>query len=263
MKSLSSALGVIATLSLLAIPAPSQAQTYPAALYDNLQWQNMGPARGGRSTAVAGSAARPMEYYFGASGGGLWKSIDGGTTWEPVTDGQVNSASVGAVQVCPANPDVVYIGMGESEIRGNIQQGDGVYRSDDAGKTWRHLGLEASQAFSRIRIHPSDCDVAWAGAWGLHSAPSAERGVYKTTDGGTTWRKVLYRDDRTGAQDIALDPNNPDVLYASLWEAWRKSWGMSSGGPGSGLFKSTDGGETWTEISRNPGLPQGTLGKIG
>jgi photosystem II stability/assembly factor-like uncharacterized protein len=257
------ALGALAVLSLSAIPAPTRAQTYPAALYDNLQWQNMGPARGGRSTAVAGSAARPMEYYFGANGGGLWKSVDGGTTWNPVTDGQIGSASVGAVQVCAANPDVVYIGMGESEIRGNIQQGDGVYRSDDAGKTWRHLGLEASQAFSRIRIHPGNCDVAWAAAWGLHSAPSAERGVFKTTDGGATWRKVLYRDELSGAQDIALDPNNPDVLYASLWEAWRKSWGMSSGGPGSGLFKSTDGGETWTEISHNPGLPQGVLGKIG
>ena len=263
MKHLIRALGALAVLSLLSAPGPTQAQTYPAALYDNLQWQNMGPARGGRSTAVAGSAARPMEYYFGANGGGLWKSVDGGTTWEPVTDGQIGSASVGAVQVCPANPDVVYIGMGESEIRGNIQQGDGVYRSDDAGKTWRHLGLEGSQAFSRIRIHPSHCDTAWAGAWGLHSAPSTERGVYKTTDGGKTWRKVLYRDDLTGAQDIALDPNHPDVLYASLWEAWRKSWGMSSGGPGSGLFKSTDGGESWTEISHNPGLPQGVLGKIG
>ncbi|MDP2958973.1 MAG: hypothetical protein Q8N53_21290 [Longimicrobiales bacterium] len=263
MKHLSRAVGALAGLSLLAAPAPTQAQTYPVALYDNLQWQNVGPARGGRSTAVAGSAARPMEYYFGANGGGLWKSVDGGTTWEPVTDGQVGSASVGAVQVCPANPDVVYIGMGESEIRGNIQQGDGVYRSDDAGKTWRNVGLKASQAFSRIRIHPDDCDVAWAGAWGLHSAPSADRGVYKTTDGGKTWRKVLYRDERTGAQDIALDPDNPNVLYASLWEAWRKSWGMSSGGPGSGLFKSTDGGETWSEISHNPGLPQGILGKIG
>jgi len=204
-----------------------------------------------------------MEYYFGASGGGLWKSVDGGTTWTPVTDGQVSSASVGAVQVCDANPDVVYVGMGESEIRGNVQQGDGVYRSDDAGKTWRHLGLQESQAIARIRIHPTDCDVAWAAAWGVHSAPSAERGVYKTTDGGKTWRKVLSRDERTGAQDIALDPNNPDVLYAALWEAWRKSWGMSSGGPGSGLFKSTDGGESWTEITRNPGLPAGTIGKIG
>ncbi len=256
-------LGALAALGTLAFPARSGAQTYPTELYDNLQWQNLGPARGGRSTAVAGSATRPMEYYFGATGGGLWKSVDGGTTWTPVTDGQVNSASVGAVQVCEANPDVVYIGMGESEIRGNIQQGDGVYRSDDAGKTWRHLGLEASQAFSRIRIHPRDCDVAWAAAWGVHSAASAERGIYKTTDGGKTWRKVLYRDERTGAQDLALDPHDPNVLYAALWEAWRKSWGMSSGGPGSGLFKSADGGETWTEITRNPGLPDGVIGKIG
>jgi len=256
-------LSALAALAALSFPTASRAQSYPAELYENLQWQNLGPARGGRSTAAAGSAARPMEYYFGATGGGLWKSVDGGTTWNPVTDGQVSSASVGAVQVCEANPDVVYIGMGESEIRGNIQQGDGVYRSDDAGKTWRHLGLEASQAFSRIRIHPDDCDVAWAAAWGVHSAPSEERGVYKTTDGGKTWRKVLYRDERTGAQDLALDPKDPNVLYAALWEAWRKSWGMSSGGAGSGLFKSTDGGESWTEITRNEGLPGGVIGKIG
>ncbi|MDH5588895.1 MAG: glycosyl hydrolase [Gemmatimonadota bacterium] len=241
----------------------AQAQTYSQDLFSNLEWENIGPSRGGRSTAAAGSDARPLEYYFGASGGGLWKTTDAGTTWNPVTDHQVNSASVGAVQVCEANPDVVYIGMGESEIRGNIQQGDGVYRSDDAGETWRHIGLNGSQAVGRIRIHPENCDIAWAAAWGVHSTPSDERGVYKTTDGGGTWRRVLYRDENTGAQDLVLDATDPDVLYASLWEAWRRSWGMSSGGPGSGLFKSTDGGETWTELTRNPGMPAGTIGKIG
>ncbi len=255
--------GALPLLTLSFAPVDTQAQTYPQELFENLEWENVGPARGGRSTAVAGSDSRPTEYYFGASGGGLWKTTDAGNTWNPVTDGQVNSASVGAVQVCEANPDVVYIGMGESQIRGNIQQGDGVYRSDDAGETWRHLGLEESQAISRIRIHPNNCDVAWAAAWGLHSAPSEERGIYKTTDGGDTWRKVLYRDENTGGQDLSLDPNNPDVLYAGLWEAWRRSWGMSSGGPGSGLFKSVDGGETWQELTRNPGLPAGTIGKIG
>ena len=256
-------IGVVAATGALLLTADLQAQTYPQELFENLEWENVGPARGGRSTAAAGSDSRPLEYYFGASGGGLWKTTDAGTTWNPVTDHKVNSASVGAVQVCEADPDIVYIGMGESEIRGNIQQGDGVYRSDDAGETWRHLGLAESQAISRIRIHPDDCDVAWAAAWGLHSAPSEERGVYKTTDGGETWRKVLYRDENTGAQDISIDPTNPDVIYAALWEAWRRSWGMSSGGPGSGLFKSVDGGESWEELTRMPGMPGGTIGKIG
>ncbi len=251
----------VAAIALLSTDALAQA--FPAELLENLRWENIGPARGGRSTAVAGSDARPFEYYFGATGGGLWKSTDAGTTWQPVTDHQIGSSSVGAVQVCAADPDVVYIGTGETQLRGNLQQGDGVYRSDDAGETWTHLGLEEAQNFSRIRIHPTDCSTAWVAAFGKHSAPNAERGVYKTTDGGRTWRRVLYRDDRTGAVDISMEPGNPDVLYAALWEAWRKSWGMSSGGPGSGLFKSVDGGETWNEITRAPGMPEGVVGKIG
>ncbi len=239
-------------------------QTYPEELYDALSWRNIGPARGGRSTAVAGSRARPLEYYFGATGGGLWKTTDAGQTWRPITDGQIGSASVGAVQVCEADPDVVYIGTGETQLRGNIQQGDGVYRSDDGGETWEHLGLEEAQNFSRIRIHPDDCDTAWLAAFGKHSASNPERGIFKTTDGGESWDKVLYRDERTGGVDISVDATDPDVLYAALWEAYRRSWEMSSGGPGSGLFKSTDGGETWTEISQNEGLPrEGPLGKIG
>ena len=254
---------MVAVVALVSLTTLVEAQAYPTELYDNLRWENVGPARGGRSTAAAGSDARPLEYYFGASGGGLWKTTDAGTTWQNVTDGQIGSASVGAVQVCEANPDIVYIGTGETQIRGNIQQGDGVYRSDDAGETWVHLGLKEAQNFSRIRIHPDDCDVAWVAAWGQHSASNPERGVYKTTDGGEEWRQVLYRDERTGAQDISVDATNPDVIYASLWEAWRKSWGMSSGGPGSGLFKSVDGGETWDELTRNPGMPEGVIGKIG
>ena len=244
--------------------APAAAQTYPEKLYDALSWTNIGPSRGGRSQAVAGSDARPLEYYFGAAGGGLWKTTDAGTTWKPVTDGQIGSASIGAVQVCEANPDVVYIGTGETELRGNIQQGDGVYKSTDAGKTWTHLGLEETQNISRIRVHPQDCNTVWVAAFGKHSVANPERGVFKSVNGGVTWRKVLYRDERSGAGDLILDPNNPAIMYATLWEAWRKSWGMSSGGPGSGLFKSVDFGETWTEITRNEGLPQeGVVGKIG
>ncbi len=252
-----------AALTLLIPADPLHAQTYSPALYDALEWTNLGPARGGRSTAVAGSTARPMEYYFGATGGGLFKTVDGGTTWEPVTDHQIGSASVGAVQVCEANPDIVYIGTGETELRGNIQQGDGVYKSTDAGETWTRIGLTETQNIARIRVHPTNCNTVWVAAFGVHSAPNPDRGVFKSTDGGDTWRKVLYRDDRSGAVDLSLDPGNPDVMYAALWEAWRKSWGMSSGGPGSGLFKSLDGGENWSEITRAPGMPAGVIGKIG
>jgi photosystem II stability/assembly factor-like uncharacterized protein len=259
---LMSSLAVCVVLSVVFVQ-PAAAQ-YDAALYDALQWRDLGPSRGGRSTAVVGSAARPLEYYFGATGGGLWKTTDAGQTWRPITDGKVNSASVGAVQVCEADPDVVYIGMGETQLRGNIQQGDGVYKTTDAGESWRHVGLRSVQNVSRIRVHPTDCNTVWVAAFGVHSAPNAERGVYKSTNGGETWRKVLYRDERSGAVDLTLNPNNPAVMYAALWEAWRKSWGMSSGGPGSGLFKSTDFGETWMEITRNEGLPQqGVVGKIG
>jgi len=248
----------------LAFARAAVAQQYDPKLYEALQWRNIGPDRGGRSQAVAGSRARPMEYYFGATGGGLWKTTDGGLTWRPVTDGQITSSSVGAVAVCEANPDVVYIGMGETELRGNIMQGDGVYKSIDAGRTWKHMGLKETQSIARIRVHPTDCNMVWVAALGVHSAPSADRGIFKSTNGGETWRKVLFRDPQTGAVDLSVDPGNPAVMYAALWEAWRKSWGMSSGGPGSGLFKSTDFGETWTEISRRPGLPQtGVFGKMG
>ncbi len=254
---------LVAAMLLLPVTSIAEAQTYSEELYDALRWENIGPARGGRSIAVAGSDARPLEYYFGATGGGLWKTTDAGTTWRPMTDGKIGSASVGAVQVCEADPDVVYIGTGETQLRGNVQQGDGVYRSTNGGTSWRHLGLAETQNIARIRIHPTDCNTAWVAAFGVHSMPNVERGVYKTTNGGETWRKVLERDERTGAVDLVVDPNNPAVLYAALWEAWRKSWGASSGGPGSGLFKSTDFGETWTEITRNPGMPEGIIGKIG
>ncbi|MDH5759942.1 MAG: glycosyl hydrolase [Gemmatimonadota bacterium] len=240
------------------------AQEYDPALYGSLEWTNVGPLRGGRSIAVAGSDTRPYEYYFGATGGGLFKSTDAGQTWRPVTDGKINSSSVGAVAVCEANPDVVYIGMGETEIRGNIQQGDGVYRTTDAGKTWTHLGLAATQNVAKIRIHPEDCETAWVAAFGVHSAPNPERGIYKTTDGGENWDHVLFKSDVAGAIDLALDPNDPDVMYAAFWEAWRKSWGMSSGGEDSGIWKSTDGGESWRDITGTLGLEPATpIGKIG
>jgi photosystem II stability/assembly factor-like uncharacterized protein len=230
---------------------------------NSFRWRSIGPDRGGRSIAAAGVRGRPKEAYFGAVGGGLWKTMDGGETWGPVTDGQLRSASVGAVAVSESNPDVVFIGMGETCIRGNIMPGDGVYKSSDGGKSWANVGFASSENISKIRIHPTNPEIVFVAAFGKHGAPNPERGVFKSTDGGKTWRKVLFRDDKTAAIDIAFSRSNPDVMYAALWEAFRKEYTMSSGGAGSGLFKSTDGGETWTEITRAPGLPAGMIGRIG
>lgn len=243
--------------------SPAFAQTSDTAFYRSMQWKNIGPNRGGRSLTVSGSPSRPHEYYFGATGGGLWKTEDGGQSWRPVTDGQIRSSSVGAVAVAESNPDVVYLGMGETQLRGNIMQGDGVYRSTDAGKTWKHVGLGQSQAIARIRVDHTNPNRVFVAALGKPYAPSVERGVFRSKDGGVTWTRVLFRNDSTGAADLVIDRTNPMVLYASLWQVYRTPWKLWSGGPGSGLFKSTDGGDTWTELTRNPGLPQGTIGKIG
>ncbi len=242
---------------------PQAAAAVDSALLATHRWRNIGPDRGGRSIAVAGVRGQRNVAYFGATGGGLWKTTDGGENWQPVTDGKIRSASVGAVAVSETNPNLVFIGMGETCIRGNIMPGDGVYRSTDAGRTWTHVGFSESHGISKIRIHPTNPNIVFVAAFGKYSVPNEERGVFKSTDGGDTWRKVLYRDPRTAAIDISIDPSNPNVMYAALWEAYRKEYQMSSGGPGSGLFKSTDGGETWTEITRNQGLPSGVVGRIG
>ncbi len=246
------------------LPAPAAPQSAPdaAALMPPLEWRSIGPDRGGRSIAVAGHSDRPFEYYFGATGGGLFKTTDGGSSWVPVTDGQIGSSSVGAVTVAESNPDVVYIGMGEVQLRANVLQGDGVYRSDDGGRHWRHLGLENTHAIGRIRVHPTDPDVAYVAALGHPYGPNPERGVFRTTDGGRTWDRILFRNDRTGAVDLVMDPSDPDVLYATLWEVYRKPWQLWSGGAGSGIFKTTDGGDSWSELTNSPGYPSGILGKM-
>jgi photosystem II stability/assembly factor-like uncharacterized protein len=226
-------------------------------------WRNIGPDRGGRSLASAGSTARPNEYYFGAVGGGLWKTVDGGTTWTPVTDGKIASSSVGAIAIAPSNPDVVYIGMGESELRGNVMQGNGVYKTTDGGKTWTHMGLEQSQAISRIRVDTHDPNLVYAAVLGHPYGASTERGVFRSIDGGKTWKKILYENDRAGAEDIAIDPHDPKVIFATIWDVYRTPWSLSSGGPASKLYKSLDGGDTWKDITRNAGLPSGIDGKIG
>jgi len=247
---------------LLGLPPGAQAQTQESGLLPPLEWRTIGPDRGGRSIAVAGHRDRPFEYYFGATGGGLFKTTDGGVSWLPVTDGQLRSSSVGAVAVAESDPDVIYIGMGETQLRANVLQGDGVYRSGDGGRSWIHAGLAETQAIGRVRIHPDDPDRVYVAALGHPFGANEERGVFRTTDGGRSWVKILYRDDRTGAVDLVLDPNDPQVLYASLWEVYRRPWKLWSGGEGSGLFKSVDGGETWTELTGNPGFPGGVLGKI-
>jgi photosystem II stability/assembly factor-like uncharacterized protein len=241
-----------------------------------LKWRSVGPdpgtqtrsgdavrGRGGRSIAISGVRGRPNEGYFGAAGGGLWKTTDKGETWTPVTDNQIHSSSVGAVAVSESNPDIVFIGMGESCIRGDAMSGDGVYKSTDAGKTWTHVGFADAPVISKIRVHPTNPEIVFVAAFGKMSAPSERRGVFKSTDGGASWKRVLFRDAKTAAIDIAIDPRNPRFVFAALWEAFRLEYTMSSGGPGSGLFRSTDGGDTWTEITRRPGLPGGLIGKIG
>lgn len=250
------------------IPVSAQMASGPvvldSALLAGASWRNIGPDRGGRSIAGTGVRGHPEIAYFGGVGAGLWKTTDAGVTWKPVTDGQITSSSVGAVAVSETNPDLVLIGTGESAIRGNIMPGDGIYRSTDAGQTWTHVGFEKVDAISKIRIHPTNPDIVFAAVFGQYSVDSEDRGIYKSTDGGQTWRKVLYRDGKTGGIDISIDRNNPDVMYAALWQAYRKEYQMSSGGPGSGLFKSTDGGEHWVEITRAPGMPQeGLIGRIG
>ncbi len=233
------------------------------ASWKSLKWRSIGPYRGGRVTAVAGVATQPHVYYFGATGGGVWKTTDAGVNWEPISDGQFTTGSVGAIAVSQSDPNVIYVGMGESPIRGNVSHGDGLYKSTDSGKTWKRMGLEQTRHIARVRVHPRNPDLVYVAALGHAFGPNPERGVFRSSDGGKSWQKILYRDEKAGAIDLVFDPSNPNTLYAGLWQVLRTPYSLESGGPGSGLFKSTDGGDTWIELTRNPGLPKGTIGKVG
>ncbi|MDQ3908197.1 MAG: hypothetical protein M3268_07615, partial [Acidobacteriota bacterium] len=247
----------------VAPPAQAQGEGRNQSPLRILQWREIGPWRGGRVTAVAGVPSQPMVYYFGATGGGVWKTTDGGANWEPISDGFFNTGSVGAIGVAESDPNVIYVGMGESPIRGNVSHGDGVYKSMDGGRTWKHVGLEDTRQISRVRVHPRNPDLVYVAAQGHVWAPNDQRGIFRSKDGGKTWEKILFRSNIAGACDLVMDPTNPNVLYASFWEVYRKPWTLESGGPGSGIFKTTDGGDTWTELTRNAGLPRGTIGISG
>jgi len=241
--------------------AQERALRYDPKLYQAMQWRLIGPFRGGRVTAVAGVPSQPMTFYMGATGGGVWKTEDGGMTWRNISDGYFKTGSIGAIAVADSDPNVIYVGTGEACPRGNVSHGDGVYKSTDGGRTWVNVGLRDTRHIARIRIHPQNPDLVYVAALGHVFGPNAERGIFRSKDGGKTWEKVLYVDEKTGAIDLAMDPTNPRILYAAFWQVLRQPWALISGGPGSGLYKTTDGGDTWTPLTN--GLPQGIKGRIG
>ena len=236
----------------------------PSSLFDALSFRCIGPPRGGRVVAVAGDPSERATFYFGGAAGGVWKTTDAGVTWRNVSDGFFKTSAVGALDVSLTDPNIILAGMGESTIRLDVSHGDGVYKSADGGRSWTHLGLTDTRHIGRVLIHPRNPDILYVAALGHAFGPNSERGVFRSTDGGQSWEKTLFVSDRAGAVDLSIDRQNPDIVYATTWEAHRNFWELSSGGPGSGLWKSTDGGVTWRDISRAKGLPQdGLLGKLG
>jgi photosystem II stability/assembly factor-like uncharacterized protein len=229
--------------------------------FKGMKYRMVGPFRGGRSLTASGVPGDPTTYYFGSTGGGVWKSTDGALTWKSVFDKEGTSA-IGSLAVSPSNPNIVYVGTGEACLRGNISHGDGVYKTLDGGKTWKNIGLRDSRAIGKVIVNPTNPDIAFVAALGHPYGPNPERGIFRTLDGGKTWDKVLYRDENTGGIDVAFDPRNPNVLYAALWQVRRSPWMLNSGGPGSGLYRSNDGGTTWKHLEEK-GLPKGPYGRIG
>jgi photosystem II stability/assembly factor-like uncharacterized protein len=228
-----------------------------------LKWRSIGPHRGGRVVAVTGHPFKKDVFYFGGTGSGVWKTKDNGEHWKNISDGFFKTGSVGAIAISRENPNVIYAGMGESCLRGNISHGDGVYKSIDGGKTWTHMGLSDTRHIARIRIHPRNADIVYVAALGHAFGQNDQRGVFRSNDGGKTWKKILFRSNQTGAIDLIIEPGNPQILYAAFWQVQRFPWGFSSGGPESAIYKSNDGGNTWKDISQNPGLPKGIKGRIG
>jgi photosystem II stability/assembly factor-like uncharacterized protein len=244
----------------LSLPLEARAQVDPG-LFQSMRYRNIGPFRGGRVTAVTGVPGRPFTFYMGATGGGVWKTTDAGTTWTNISDGYFNTTGIGAIAVAPSDPNVIYVGTGESPVRGvKTSHGDGVYRSTDAGATWTHLGLEATRHISRIIVHPRDPDRLYLAAQGNPWGANRERGVYRSGDGGGSWDKVLFVNDSSGIVDMSVDATNPDIMMATSWEFRRWPWVVKSGGPGSRVWKTTDAGATWREITA--GLPE-LKGKMG
>ncbi|MEW5915803.1 MAG: glycosyl hydrolase, partial [Gemmatimonadota bacterium] len=228
-----------------------------------LRWRSIGPYRGGRVGAVVGDPVKQLVFYFGAVNGGVWKTTNAGQSWNNITDGKGDISSVGAIAVAPSDPSVIYVGTGEKDLREDLTYGTGVYRSTDGGQSWVSLGLRETHQIGQIRIDPRNPDRVFVAAMGHAFGPNAERGVFRTTDGGKTWQKVLFVDDSTGAIDITMDPTNPRILFAAMWKFQRTPWSMISGGGKSGIWKTTDGGDTWKEITHNEGLPTVPLGRIG
>lgn len=254
------ATSILPTKNVAAASVAAPARDVNPGYFSALRWRSIGPYRGGRALAVAGVAGSASTFYFGAVAGGVWQTTDGGETWKPLTD-DTPVSSVGAIAVAPSNHDIIYVGTGEAAPRGDITYGDGVYKSIDGGKTWKHAGLEDTRQIGALIVDPGNPDIVLVAALGHAFGPNAERGIFRTTDGGKSWTKVLYRDQQTGAIDVSFDPHDSKIVYAALWQARRQPWNFSSGGPGSGLYRSADGGVTWKQLSGN-GLPGGILGRI-
>jgi len=255
-------IGVITLLCCVILSESLHSQNYNSELYDTMEYRQLGPFRGGRSAAVTGVPNKPNLFYFGATGGGVWKTKDGGRSWENISDGFFGG-SIGAIAVSSSDSNVIYVGGGESTVRGNVSSGYGVWKTENAGKTWNQVGLEKSRHIPRLVIHPQDHNTIFAAVLGNIYKPTSERGIYKSTDGGKSWQKKLFVNENAGGVDLIMDPTNPRILYASTWNIRRTPYSLSSGGEGSALWKSTDEGETWKEISKNEGFAEGTLGNIG
>ncbi|HNL65999.1 MAG TPA: hypothetical protein PKL81_12945, partial [Ferruginibacter sp.] len=259
---------LLAAICLAGFASPSQKKQTNAVvnedsiLFSKVKYRSIGPFRGGRSGAVAGDYSQKNTFYFGATGGGVWKTIDGGSNWKNISD-KYFGGSIGCVTVAPSDPTILYVGEGENSLRGNVSEGFGIWRTDDGGRSWRNIGLKDTRHIIRIIVHPKNPDIVWVAAIGHLFGPNEERGVFKTTDGGRSWKKVLYVNNQTGCSDLVMEPGNPAVLYAGTWRILRTPYSLESGGEGSGVWKSVDGGETWKNISAHKGLPKGTWGIVG